>query len=371
MLGTMTVLADGGISRAVMALGGTVWRERARLGAVLATGLALRRRFAVASLFICAPLLAWMLHSHGANWIEIPALVAFVSVAFVSSLILSLAKIAPSLHQEIFAVAGVQAYQSAARLIFMLILLSLLPTAAAAILCAAATQAMGIRRLWSISSRYAEPRQREDAELRESILKVVRRSMPAVTYYCFSGQITVWLISLLGSTVAVAQVGALGRLSQIMVTVGVVYDSVIIPRIARQRQDPGLLSRRYWQIFASTSAILLCAILLARAFPTQILWLLGRQYGGLQAEVPLCLAGASLSLMRTATYGVVVARGWIPPPILAIPLDLGVQAVLLLTLNVGTVPGVLWFGILSSIPSIVVTTSVMLYKTRTLSHGVT
>lgn len=45
MLGTLAVLAGGGISTGGMSEGGKVWRDKARLGGVLATGLKLRRKF--------------------------------------------------------------------------------------------------------------------------------------------------------------------------------------------------------------------------------------------------------------------------------------------------------------------------------------
>src|SRR4051794_12896030 len=44
MLGTMTILSDAGISTGVMAQGGKVWQDKEKLGAVLATGLDLRRK---------------------------------------------------------------------------------------------------------------------------------------------------------------------------------------------------------------------------------------------------------------------------------------------------------------------------------------
>src|SRR5690606_35641018 len=52
MLGTLTILADGGISTGTMALGGKVWNDRDKLGKVMATGMALRKKFAIGSLLV-------------------------------------------------------------------------------------------------------------------------------------------------------------------------------------------------------------------------------------------------------------------------------------------------------------------------------
>src|SRR5436853_1163 len=69
MLGTMIILADGGISAGVMAQGGKVWQDREKLGVVLATGLNLRKKFATASLLIATPILLFLLQRHGASWL--------------------------------------------------------------------------------------------------------------------------------------------------------------------------------------------------------------------------------------------------------------------------------------------------------------
>ena len=62
MLGTMTILADGGISPAVMAQGGKVWDDRDKLGAVLVTGMELRKKFVMVSLAVSIPLLIYLKH---------------------------------------------------------------------------------------------------------------------------------------------------------------------------------------------------------------------------------------------------------------------------------------------------------------------
>ncbi|RYE13089.1 MAG: hypothetical protein EOP51_30380 [Sphingobacteriales bacterium] len=61
MLGTMTILADGGIASGVMAQGGKVWQDKTKLGKVLATGMSLRFKFALAGcLLLSKPLLCLM-----------------------------------------------------------------------------------------------------------------------------------------------------------------------------------------------------------------------------------------------------------------------------------------------------------------------
>jgi hypothetical protein len=67
MLGTMTVLSDGDISTGVMDQGGKVCKDKEKLGVVLATGLDLRRKFAIGSLLVSAPVLLYLLMHNKAS----------------------------------------------------------------------------------------------------------------------------------------------------------------------------------------------------------------------------------------------------------------------------------------------------------------
>ena len=101
MVGTMAVLADGGISTGVTSQGGLVWKDRERLGIVLATGLDLRKKFAVGSLLVATPVMIVLLTSHGATiWTTVLIVLAIVPVFF-STLSGSLLQIAPKLQQDI------------------------------------------------------------------------------------------------------------------------------------------------------------------------------------------------------------------------------------------------------------------------------
>src|ERR1700712_1501298 len=66
-LGSLTVLADGGISVAVMSQGGKYWLDKEKLGVVVSTGLDLRKKFGIVSLLIAIPILFYLLRHHHAS----------------------------------------------------------------------------------------------------------------------------------------------------------------------------------------------------------------------------------------------------------------------------------------------------------------
>lgn len=101
MLGTMVVLADSGIGSGVTAESGKVWRDPKALGAVVNTGLDLRKKFAIGSLVIASPILIYLLHFHGAPlWMAFIIVLALIP-AFISSLSSSIFIIPMKLNQDV------------------------------------------------------------------------------------------------------------------------------------------------------------------------------------------------------------------------------------------------------------------------------
>src|SRR5260221_2165220 len=100
MLGTMTVLADGGISSGVMASGAKVWQDQKKLGTVISTGLMLRKKFAIYSLTISLPVLFYLLHRNNAGLISSLLIILSIIPAFYAALSDNLLEIASKLHQD-------------------------------------------------------------------------------------------------------------------------------------------------------------------------------------------------------------------------------------------------------------------------------
>src|SRR5438874_11574298 len=82
MQATLMLLADIGISTGLISIGGRVWQDRHRFGELINTGLALRRRLALAAVVIVAPVLIAMLIRNGASAIYTLLLSAFVLFGF-------------------------------------------------------------------------------------------------------------------------------------------------------------------------------------------------------------------------------------------------------------------------------------------------
>ncbi len=341
MLGTVIVLADGGITNGVMSQGGRVWQDRTRMGAVLATGLELRRKFAVVSLLVAVPVLVYLLRHHGASWPMAALLVAALVPAFFTALSGGLLEVAPRLHQDIVALQKTQVAVNFGRLAVVCATLFAFPWAAVAIAGAGLPQVWGNRRLRRISLAYADWHQPPDPAVRREILGIVKRLLPDAIYYCLSGQITVWLISLAGSTAAVAQVGALGRLTVGLSLFGAMISTLITPRFARLPSDSPLLLTRYFQLLGGLVVLGLCIVGGAWLFADQLLWILGKNYANLHTELVLNMAAGSIGLMYGASFALCTFRGWAINPLIFIPISILSIATGIAFFDVSTLKGII------------------------------
>lgn len=368
MLGTMNVLADCGIANGMIAEGGRVWQDRVRLGSVLSTGLALRRKFAWLSVVVSAPLLLVLLRRHGASWPVATTLVVLVSGTFGLYLAASLYEIAPRLHQRVGDLQRVGIAAAVARLSLLGLTLGAWPFAGVAAAAAFFPQLLSSWWLNRLSRNYADPSQPPDAAVKKTILTTVSRVAPAAVYYCASGQISVWLLSIFGSTAAIAQVGALGRLGQIMTLLTAVAQVVVVPRFACLPADSRSVPRRFIQVMSAMAMLSAAMVVLVAVFPTYTLFVLGAHYSGLRDEAVLLVMGSCLGACTSIAYTLGAARQWVLSPVVMIGSDLVLQLAGACIFDVGTVKGVLMLGLIPAGWNLAAHLVWIVYKARARSE---
>lgn len=364
-LGAISLLSDAGIGGGLMALGGRVWTDREALGRVLATGLTLRRQFAMLAIVASIPVTTVLLHHQQASWPIALCISVSVLPMFLSTMTTQLLETVPRLHQNLQPLQQVLIGVSAGRLALLALLLGFWPAAIAAILLGTLPQWWANWRLRRLTALHAEWPSTADAGVRAELLVQVRRGLPGIIYFTLSGQLTVWLISLFGKTHAVAAVGALSRLGLMMTAIGTVFSIVGVPRFARvPATDHVRMTRRYWQ--AQGLLLAACALLVLGVglFPGPVLWLLGPTYAGYAHEAVLTAVSATVTVMVTAALQLGAARGVITPPWLSIPVCVGLQVLLVLLVPVDTVAGVIWLGLLSALSQWIVHVAYFRHATR-------
>lgn len=365
MLGTMTILADGGIASGVMSQGGKVWQDKQKLGAVLVTGMALRKKFAVFSLLVAVPILFYLLRKHEASWLMSGMIVLSLMPAFFASLSGALLEIPVKLHQAIKPLQTILVQANLGRLALLGLTIFVFPFAAMAIVCTGASQAWINWRLRKVSAGYSNRAQTQDTEVKKDILKIVSRVMPEAIYYCFSGQIIIWLLTLFGTTTGIAEVGALTRLAMAFNLFAAIANILVIPRFARLSGSYRLLLSRYFLVLGLALVFCLAGIFVAGQFSSQLLLILGSNYLHLKDVVelswgavindsfsdidttfkasPLILMAmaSGISLIGGMSFSLSLSRGIVMPSWFAIPYNFMIQIIFILLFDVTKPIGVL------------------------------
>ena len=368
VLGTMVVLADGGVSSGVMSQGAKVWQDKIKLGLVFSTGIHLRKRFAVFSLILSTPILVYLLLSNGAS---IPATILICVTlipAFYAGLWDSLLVIIPQLHQSIVPLQKNQIMVGVLRLVLSGLSLIIFPWSFVAILAGGLPRIYGNIKLRKLNKEHIIETEEVDPVVKKDILKIVKKFMPGAIYYSLSGQITMWLLSVFGNTTSIAQIGALGKFGMILTLVTAITSTLVIPRFARLPIYKNNLIARYFQILSGLFLLMFLVIVVTYLFPNQILWILGGDYKDLQYELILCILGACLGVSADIAFGLLSSRGWMYNPILYISVNILSIIALALTLDITTLRGALWMNVVIGSVLLLMNIVIFLYNYFKTKH---
>lgn len=305
-----TQLADLGVGIGVRSIGGRVWQDRTRLGELINTALGLRRQFALVAAAICFPVMWWLLRRNGAS-IEATAMLSVVIAASVIPLLsITVWTAALLLHGEYRRVQRLDLGNGVLRLGLIGGLAVSRINAVLAILVNAVTcisQALFLRR-WSRA--IADPDSAPNNDDRRELLRLSAKSFPNTVFFCFQGQVTLLILTLMGSPAGIADITALGRLSLLFSVFSVMFANVLAPRFARC-QEPGRLWKLYLLLVGATLSVLLPLLVAAAIFPEPFLWLLGDKYSGLRQECGWVVAAGCASQLFGVLWSLNSSKAWI------------------------------------------------------------
>ena len=191
-------------------------------------------------------------------------------------------------------------------------------------------------------------------EKRTAIVQLALPAVPSVVYYALGGQISVFLITYFGRTAAVASVGALSRLAQIFAVLTPINGILVEPYFARLPKMH--LKSHYLLALAGVILFGACMVGLAQALPGLFLWILGPRYAGLRAEVVLVIASGAVGLLGALMSSINGSRRFVYYSFVLADniLTLILQALYIWKVDLSTVKAVLWFNIVSMIPTLLI-----------------
>ena len=352
MQGTISLLADIGVSVGLVSIGGRVWHDRHRFGELINTGLSLRKRLGVIAIVAVTPILASMLLRNGAPISYTALLIAIVLAGISVELSTGVLAIVPRLRSDISLIQRIDLTGAIIRLCLLLLLTFVFLNAGIAVAAATATLFLQYTLLRRYVGKVVDLGAPQNAQDRREIIRLTRHLAPNAVFYCLQGQITIFLISFFAHRVsAVAEVGALGRLAMIFTVLSNLLANVFVPAFARCHERRKL-RWLYAAIAGGVVAFSLVVLLAAEFFPREFLFILGNKYAHLHRELLLMVGGAVAGALTGTFWALNAAKAWITGSWLYIPLTLVTQIALIPYTDFSSVSGVLIFNLLSSIPNL-------------------
>jgi O-antigen/teichoic acid export membrane protein len=348
MQSACNLLADLGIGIGVRSIGGRVWQDRRRFGELVTTALDMRRWFAVFSLAGCLPVAAWMLAANGATWSTVTVMCGILVASVLPLLSSSVYLVVPQLHGEYRRIQKLDLGNAALRL-------ALVSGLAATRLNAALAAAVGsvvnwVQEAWlrRWSSERLDFTAQSNAEDRRELTSLSARAFPNTLFFCFQGQVTLLILTLVGNSTGIADVTALGRLALLLTIFTVTFTHVLVPRFTRC-QDSRQLGRLYVWLVGATGLTLAPVVIAGWLFPRPLLWVLGEKYAALEGPCGWFVTFACVQQMGTVLWLLNSSRAWIwLGSVLWIPLTLAVQAALPFVLDLRQLTDIVKFQLISA-----------------------
>jgi hypothetical protein len=352
MQGTLNVLADIGISVGLVSIGGRVWQDRHRFGQLVKTAGGLRRKLGAIAAIVVTPVLYFMLVKNGAPAPSALMLITLVLAGLAMQLSLGVLGAVPRLRSDIRRIQTIDLVGAAVRFLVLASLMFVFLNSAVAVAVGSATLFLQYWMLRSYAARVIDLDAPENDEDRAAMQRFIRHLAANAVFFCFQGQITVFLISFFGRNVAsVAEVGALGRLAMVFTVLTNLLSNVFGPAFARC-QDPRRLRWQYAAIVGGVTAFGLTLIAAAMLVPGAFLFVLGAKYGHLEHELVLMVSGAVIGALTGTFWTLNASKAWIAGSWLYIPLTVAAQTALIPITDFSSVRSVLLFNLLSALPNL-------------------
>ena len=179
---------------------------------------------------------------------------------------------------------------------------------------------------------------------KKALKKLTLPHVPGHSFSAFEGQISVFLLGILGTQSGIAELGAISRIGMLFIIFGEFGRTVIGPYFAQISKQVVLTRAALVMLggFAFFSVISGIAWL----FPTLFLWILGDGYQHLHFEIFLLVLTCSIRSMNVFAYSICVSRKYIYswyPTVDVLPVILTMIGCYM-WMDLGQLINVLWLG---------------------------
>ena len=307
---TASILMDLGFASTIIPLVGERTSDRALVGKYVRGAKSLRdRAFLVFSPVVAVTFLA-ITHKQGWGWPIQLGLLASVLLALYSSSAASYYSVPLFLYRRLREFYALQTASAAGRLLLYLVLnvVGALNSVTAAGLSALNATINGTL-LKQKGSRWIDWPEQDDPAVRKEIIRYILPALPAILLGAFHGQIALFLISIFGSTINIAQVAALGRFSQIFYLLMTFNTVIVEPYVARLPKSKLLTT--YIKLIIAACLGGAALVVFTFSFPGLFLWVIGPRYEQLRSLIGWVVLTACINYVAGLIWIMNRSRKWL------------------------------------------------------------
>lgn len=201
--------------------------------------------------------------------------------------------------------------------------------------------------------------------------QVIRIAKPLVLpaiFYQLQGVVTVFLVSLFGTSNMVAEVGAFGRLAMALMVVDRVTNVLLFPAIARA-PDGDKLRAIMWRAHLSYLGMMALALLSAYLFPQYWILLLGEKYRSMESMVWMVFLSSILISAAGFAFRSLTVRGATSGQTYSILATLAIQSLYLAVIGISDLRSVLGFAIATGVANFGYQYALLMWRWRQWGRG--
>ncbi len=339
--------SDMGLSHAINTMGAKIREDRYLLGSLYAGARFYGYRFYAVSACVVIVLYVFMQSNHGWSFADVIGVLIFILFTTALQVTVNFRKEVLNVNHDAKALFYVGIVQAGVRILFVPLCL-IWPFASIAIF-GNLVGAYACKRVieYQCRSRFDE-KQPAIGSQKEELRKFVVPLVPVLLYQTLQGQISIFLLGYYGYTTSIAEVGALGRLGQLIGLLMLLNSFFVMPVFSRISQRNEFIKKGGMVVLALIGFTFI-SMLTVYWVPDWWLFILGKNYSNLGAELPIAVFTALLNLIGATLYVLVISRNTTNGQSWYILLGLSTQAAFLAMHGVHSTYDALWLTLMPTL----------------------
>lgn len=307
LLSIGNVGSDMGLSQGIITFGARLKDDKHKLSSMYITAVGYRRWLYLITTVVVAGLAPFMMGGHHWQALNIAICVLIVLITNWIQQTFSLRNSILNVFHDSTGLTQIGLLSALLRLTLTIMFCRILPIAVVALAVNLAGLIIGSRLLRNRCMIYISDEASPSVEQGQALKEFVYPLVPGVIYFLLQGQISTAILSLFGYTSSVAEIGALGRLGQVLGLFMMLNGFFVQPHFAQIRHRKEFIKKASLVI---SGVALLSFIIMASALilPEWWLFILGPKYAGLKMELPIGLLGSLLYFFMGTLYTMSIAR---------------------------------------------------------------